>query len=418
MSDSDDYDLSNYEEEKDESDEDDEDDEYGPSAQKLLEEAYDLPHGQTPGSQWRGHKRTHSSTPSSLQRLQNPRLMEPSTSSEYMSAEQQFNERLYRSKEPREGQLEEVHWRMGEPGWSKTIEEDIAVLRERGLYIDYSANGKLGRGSQGMVFRGTYAIDLPAREAHHHNIAMGEPFAVKLIDHKTCPNHPIAPPQKELTENEKFIVTNVNHPNVVTVKFVINMGEQKLESFENSPSNAYICSDRVYIFMELADAGCLETWIARNGRSMDPWIRIRLIRDLFRGLMYLHSQDIIHGDAVSKNVLLFNRGGRLTAKWSDFGCGFVGENGQRYLYKKPISRGEWEEKAEEDIFNMSQVFEEIFKGRSEEIQETQWERTILNGLSQLIAIIQARRPSNIVELFEQYRDLLEGEPPMIEEDVC
>ncbi|KAG8919008.1 hypothetical protein FRC02_001991, partial [Tulasnella sp. 418] len=44
--------------------------------------------------------------------------------------------------------------------------------------------------------------------------------------------------------------------------------------------------------------------------------RIRILRDLSRGLAYLHSQDIVHGDIKPENALV---GGDGKAHWCDFG---------------------------------------------------------------------------------------------------
>ena len=104
------------------------------------------------------------------------------------------------------------------------------------------------------------------------------------------------------------------------------MGEQKIYSSEDSPTNSYICSDRVYIFMELSPEGCLEDWLKDNNATMSAYQRVGLIRDIFNGIKYLRENGLTQGSAHSWNVLLFNWDDRLIAKWTDFGRGIIKEN--------------------------------------------------------------------------------------------
>mgnify|MGYP002780498459 CR=1 FL=1 len=68
--------------------------------------------------------------------------------------------------------------------------------------------------------------------------------------------------------------------------------------------------------MEYANAGDLKVYARSNPKS--PNIK-RFLREVLLGLEYLHNHGIIHRDLKAQNILLVDRGGRLTAKISDFG---------------------------------------------------------------------------------------------------
>ena len=309
---------------------------------------------------------------------------------------------------------------MGQLEWTNTIDEDLAVLRRSGFNIDNTV--RLGTGTHGMVYRGTYATAFPAANDRQVNITAGEPFAVKIIDHTIPIEHMNDPnarrlifqtgeydEEREQTEAEKFIVTNINHPNVITVKYIINMGEQKIYSFEDSPTNSYICSDRVYIFMELSPIGCLEDWLKDNNTTMSAYQRIGLIRDIFNGMKYLHENGITQGSPHSRNILLFNGDDRLIAKWTDFGRGTIKDNStlKQYLFKSYPSENEWDDDARTDMIYMAEIIQEILNGRGQGSIETQEEEYILNEMVKMCRMIRLVQSTNLNEVFEQYKDVLE-----------
>ena len=310
---------------------------------------------------------------------------------------------------------------ISKPRWPKSTEEDIPILRRMGLEIEYTNEGRLGGGCYGTVYRGKYGAFLNGIAG----IKTGDLFAVKIIDFKKdmlvsdqpipgTPDTGDSEEAKEMTESEKFIVTNAQHPRIVEVKMIFNMGEPKIHTFVEAPANTYVCYERVYIFMELSDGGTLSHWLPRRLKGMNPWLRIRLIRDLFDGLMFLHANNIVHGDIHDKNILLFQEEGRWVAKWTDFGSGCVSEAGNQYLYKRPISRDEYTIKLREDIFRMGHQFKEILALRKMGEPETQWEKQTLDQLWQLAEDIRIDRPYDIMPLYEKYKDALAGQQPLVE----
>lgn len=67
--------------------------------------------------------------------------------------------------------------------------------------------------------------------------------------------------------------------------------------------------------MELCEAGCLEEYIRMRGKLEESAIQI-LLRDMLKGLEYLHGESKMHRDVKAANVLLKDDG---SVKLCDFG---------------------------------------------------------------------------------------------------
>eukprot|EP00756_Hemistasia_phaeocysticola_P044754 Hpha_TRINITY_DN18541_c0_g1::TRINITY_DN18541_c0_g1_i1::g.195268::m.195268 len=78
-------------------------------------------------------------------------------------------------------------------------------------------------------------------------------------------------------------------------------------------------TEKILIFMELVDGGCLYDQIQRQGSLTTPTTQ-NCTSDIFKGLTFLHDQDVIHRDMKSPNVLMTRNG---VCKLSDFGCATV-----------------------------------------------------------------------------------------------
>ena len=169
------------------------------------------------------------------------------------------------------------------------------------------------------------------------NVVVGTPFAVKSVDFTK--NDPFfsssegKQKKRDSYEMEKHILTICDHPNIVTIRMAINMGEVGL--FANySTGKTYLQLQRVYLIMDFAELGSLGPWLWTNKNSMLTTERMQMTVDLFKGLKYLHDMGITHGDIHLGNVLLFREDNRIVAKWADFGMGFIGQS-DRFL---PTSR--------------------------------------------------------------------------------
>ena len=77
--------------------------------------------------------------------------------------------------------------------------------------------------------------------------------------------------------------------------------------------------EAVSIVMELCDESLYE-FIRRynKGKIIPKEKKLLILRDIARGMVYLHSQNIIHGDLRSSNVLLCHSEEKIVAKLADF----------------------------------------------------------------------------------------------------
>lgn len=78
-----------------------------------------------------------------------------------------------------------------------------------------------------------------------------------------------------------------------------------------------ICDSK--LIMELMPLGSLYKLIESKVKIQFYEIRLQIMIDVIKGLEYLHSKNIIHGDIKSLNILLCEEGGSIKAKISDFG---------------------------------------------------------------------------------------------------
>ena len=104
--------------------------------------------------------------------------------------------------------------------------------------------------------------------------------------------------------NEAKTIIDSDHPNIVEIYVVCK-------------SPRYI-----YIIMELVNGGSLESSLEElenRGENLDEMSAYDLIRQTTAGLKYLHSQNILHGDFHSGNILLSFEGNRCLCKIADFG---------------------------------------------------------------------------------------------------
>jgi len=77
---------------------------------------------------------------------------------------------------------------------------------------------------------------------------------------------------------------------------------------------SYIAGDELWISMEYLGGGSLSD-LLRPGRFPDPHIRV-VLRDVTRGICYLHENGIIHRDVKARNIIVSEYG---EIKLTDFG---------------------------------------------------------------------------------------------------
>ena len=135
------------------------------------------------------------------------------------------------------------------------------------------------------------------------------PCAAKLL-HDTMfgTNDPGISKFVERFEQECRFLKAIKHPNIV----------QFLDSFRDPRSR------RLVLLMELMDES-LTRFLERSTGPLPYHTQLNICHDVALALAYLHSNDIIHRDLSSNNVLLIGKGSR--AKVTDFGMSkFEGMN--------------------------------------------------------------------------------------------
>ena len=135
------------------------------------------------------------------------------------------------------------------------------------------------------------------------------PCAAKLL-HDTMfgTNDPGISKFVERFEQECRFLKAIKHPNIV----------QFLDSFRDPRSR------RLVLLMELMDES-LTRFLERSTGPLPYHTQLNICHDVALALAYLHSNDIIHRDLSSNNVLLIGEGSR--AKVTDFGMSkFEGMN--------------------------------------------------------------------------------------------
>ena len=145
----------------------------------------------------------------------------------------------------------------------------------------YQKVKKVGQGASGSVY---------VAKSLHPTKSMPSKVAIKQMDlaHQ---------PRKELIVNEILVMKESTHPNIVNFldSYLRNAGE-------------------LWVIMEYMEGGAL-TDVIDNNRLTEPQIAL-ICHETCQGLAHLHSQQIIHRDIKSDNVLLDAKG---HVKITDFG---------------------------------------------------------------------------------------------------
>ena len=150
--------------------------------------------------------------------------------------------------------------------------------------LQYDIESQIGRGSMGIVYKGT-------------DQATGKTVALKLIQ-----------PGMKLTETsiqtflrEGRILKQLRHKRIV--RFV----------------ETGVFNGDLFLAMEYVDAVNLDSVLNRLELRDRVRVACGLIRQVLDGLSYAHQQGLVHRDIKPKNLLVTKRPGGLSAKIADFG---------------------------------------------------------------------------------------------------
>ena len=188
----------------------------------------------------------------------------------------------------------------------------------------------LGTGSQGVVYLG-----------FDHKLE--RKVAIKSIHSR---NDPDAAMQIDLLQREARMVSQFQHPNIVSI---YEVGQE-----DNQP----------FLVLEYIEGKPLHLLLAENGHY-SPEDASHLIKGLTSGLAYAHEHGIIHSDLKPANILIDSEG---TAKILDFGIarysGSLNDKGRSgtpaYMAPEYIKDGSLTPAA--DVFALGLIFHEMLTG--------------------------------------------------------
>ena len=184
------------------------------------------------------------------------------------------------AKKPVEERAKEV--RMSSMTESEVMAKLKQVVSKDNPMESYSKQKKIGQGASGSVYvaRVKEGASSPiAREIYRTHGPKGQ-VAIKQMDLRNQP-------RKELIVNEIIVMKDSKHPNIVNF----------LDSFLQEQNN------ELWVVMEFMEGGALTDVIDNNPVITEDQIAT-ICYETCKGLAHLHSQDIIHRDIKSDNVLL------------------------------------------------------------------------------------------------------------------
>jgi len=145
-------------------------------------------------------------------------------------------------------------------------------------YKQFEQGKKLGQGAFGSVYKGTH-------------IASGKVMAIK-----SCPN---LGPSKDSIQKEIDILKKCSHDNIVQYYGTAVKG------------------NALWIFMEFCGGGALDDLMKKlPEKRFTEEVISSILHESVKGLVYLHSQKIIHRDIKAANILIDEQG---AIKLADFG---------------------------------------------------------------------------------------------------
>ncbi|KAJ5888921.1 hypothetical protein N7495_008962 [Penicillium taxi] len=196
------------------------------------------------------------------------------------------------TKKPADSHKKEV--RMSAMSENEVMERLRSVVSKDNPNESYSKQRKIGQGASGSVYVARVKDHATSSVAHELYRQYGPrcQVAIKQMDLRSQP-------RKELIVNEIIVMKDSQHPNIVNF----------LDSFLQESSN------ELWVVMEFMEGGALTDVIDNNPVIQENQIAT-ICSETCKGLSHLHSQNIIHRDIKSDNVLL-DRVGHV--KITDFG---------------------------------------------------------------------------------------------------
>ncbi|ELP88651.1 protein kinase, putative, partial [Entamoeba invadens IP1] len=174
-------------------------------------------------------------------------------------------------------------------GKQNTTFINIKALVEQSTRLDYDeikTEKKLGEGSFGIVFKGTYRGNVVAIKK------------MKQVDNSNKENT-IEEFKKEVEMLDKF-----------RSEYIVHF------------YGAVFVPNKVCMVTEFAEFGSLKDLMKhKTSNEVDMKIRVKMMRDSSKGILYLHENGILHRDIKPDNIFVFslNENDKVNAKLTDFG---------------------------------------------------------------------------------------------------
>ncbi|KAL8970551.1 MAG: hypothetical protein Q9183_001469, partial [Haloplaca sp. 2 TL-2023] len=176
--------------------------------------------------------------------------------------------------------------RMSTMSEAQVMEKLKQVVSKDDPQISYAKQKKIGQGASGSVYvaRINPEATSPVARRIYKTYGAKSLVAIKQMDLRNQP-------RKELIVNEIIVMKESSHPNIVNF----------LDSFLQEGNN------ELWVVMEYMEGGALTDVIDNNKQITEAQIST-ICHETCKGLAHLHSQNIIHRDIKSDNVLLDARG--------------------------------------------------------------------------------------------------------------
>ncbi|KAK5166156.1 Protein kinase [Saxophila tyrrhenica] len=184
--------------------------------------------------------------------------------------------------------------RMSAMSDAQVMERLRSVVNLSNPLESYNKQKKIGQGASGSVYVARIRENAPSKTAQDITKMYGPraQVAIKQMDLRSQP-------RKELIVNEIIVMKESRHDNIVNF----------LDAFLQEDTY------ELWVVMEFMEGGALTDVIDNNQTITEDQIAT-ICLETCKGLIHLHSQNIIHRDIKSDNVLLSSRG---AVKITDFG---------------------------------------------------------------------------------------------------
>jgi serine/threonine protein kinase len=193
----------------------------------------------------------------------------------------------------RQGQHQDQHGQFRDTSVDPESEPPI-LENVSSMSVKVDLKVELGKGAFATVYAG-------------HLLDKNEECAIKIFNDKVL---------AEDVEKELKRMYELKHPNIVRVYGMI-------PAYKVKGRNAFV------IVMELCDMSLDQYIKERFKKGIFKIKMLQILHDIASAMVYLHSQDMVHGDLRSPNVLVKEFGDIISAKITDFGMtGCLNEAGE------------------------------------------------------------------------------------------